>query len=81
MAKKKKNRKKELRKHLTGMLMIHLDAHSLPVGKSKKLRTYLDKKIAPVVDYYLRLLTKKRVKRMIKEIKSPANDKGDKVQQ
>ncbi len=75
MANKKRFRKKELRNHLTGMLMIHLNVHLLPKNKSKKLNSYLDKKLSPIVDYYVRLLSKKRAKKMIRYIKQAAISK------
>ncbi|MBS1742531.1 MAG: hypothetical protein JST81_05795 [Bacteroidetes bacterium] len=69
MAKKKKTRKKELRTHLVGMMLIHLDAHALPLAKHKKLKSYLEKKMVPVINYYTGLIKRKKVKAVINKIK------------
>lgn len=50
-------------------MLIHLDAHALPLAKHKKLKSYLEKKMVPVINYYTCLIKRKKVKAVINKIK------------
>lgn len=63
MKNKKKFNRKNLKKRLAVIMMVYMDG--LNEAKRQKLEGYIEPKLDAIVRYYVRLLKKKKIKKMV----------------